>query len=61
MSHLRSPETRANLTQGNYLASRTWSGLEARVGLDEPAALEQGRAGIARGYTEEKGEDKAIH
>ena len=38
----------------NYLASREWKGLEARYGMDEPAMLEEGRSGIARGYAEEK-------
>ncbi|ORX37454.1 peptidyl-diphthamide biosynthesis [Kockovaella imperatae] len=37
-----------------YLSSRQFKGLEARVGMDEPASLEQGRSGIARGYEEEK-------
>ena len=37
-----------------FLASRSFRGLEPRYGLDEPAVLEQGRSGIARGYTEEK-------
>lgn len=38
----------------NYLASREWKGLEARYGMDEPAVLDEGRSGIARGYEEEK-------
>jgi len=38
----------------NYLASREWKGLEARYGMDEPAILEEGRSGMARGYEEEK-------
>ncbi|KAL1408870.1 Diphthamide biosynthesis protein 2 [Vanrija albida] len=37
-----------------FLQSRTFQGLEARYGQDEPALLEQGRSGIARGYTQEK-------
>jgi diphthamide biosynthesis protein 2 len=37
-----------------FLESRSFRGLEPRYGLDEPALLEQGRSGIARGYTEEK-------
>lgn len=37
-----------------FLESRSFRGLEPRYGLDEPAVLEQGRSGIARGYTEEK-------
>ncbi|KAK8866169.1 diphthamide biosynthesis protein 2 [Kwoniella newhampshirensis] len=38
----------------NFLASREFKGLEMRVGLDEPSLLEEGRSGVARGYTEEK-------
>jgi len=38
----------------NYLASREWKGLEARYGMDEPAVLEEGRSGMARGYEEER-------
>lgn len=37
-----------------FLESRSFRGLEPRYGLDEPSLLEQGRSGIARGYTEEK-------
>jgi hypothetical protein len=39
---------------GVYLNSRHFKGLEQRYGMDEPATLEQGRSGIARGYGEEK-------
>ena len=38
----------------HYLSSRSFQGLEPRYGLDEPASLEEGRSGTARGYTEEK-------
>ncbi|KAK4689482.1 diphthamide biosynthesis protein 2, partial [Tremellales sp. Uapishka_1] len=38
----------------NYLSSRSFQGLDPRYGLDEPSSLEEGRTGIARGYTEEK-------
>nr|XP_019049513.1 diphthamide biosynthesis protein 2 [Kwoniella bestiolae CBS 10118]OCF28443.1 diphthamide biosynthesis protein 2 [Kwoniella bestiolae CBS 10118] len=38
----------------NFLASRQFRGLEPRYGLDEPSLLEEGRSGVARGYTEEK-------
>ncbi|WWD17624.1 diphthamide biosynthesis protein 2 [Kwoniella shandongensis] len=38
----------------NFLASREFKGLEMRVGMDEPSLLEEGRSGVARGYTEEK-------
>lgn len=40
--------------QGVYLNSRHFKGLEQRYGMDEPAPLEEGRSGIARGYGEEK-------
>jgi len=36
-----------------FLQSRTYRGLEARVGEDTPSALEQGRSGIARGYADD--------
>lgn len=39
-----------------FLSNRSFQGLEPRYGLDEPSTLEQGRSGIARGYTEEKDE-----
>ncbi|WVQ97669.1 diphthamide biosynthesis protein 2 [Kwoniella sp. CBS 9459] len=38
----------------NFLASREFQGLEPRYGMDEPSLLEEGRSGVARGYTEEK-------
>ncbi|OCF54334.1 diphthamide biosynthesis protein 2 [Kwoniella mangroviensis CBS 10435] len=38
----------------NFLASREFRGLEPRYGMDEPTLLEEGRSGVARGYTEEK-------
>ncbi|KAI0052230.1 diphthamide biosynthesis protein [Auriscalpium vulgare] len=37
---------------GEFLQSRTFQGLETRIGLDAPSVLEQGRSGIARGYGE---------
>ncbi|KAI8995264.1 diphthamide biosynthesis protein [Trametes punicea] len=36
-----------------YLQSRTFRGLEARIGQDAPSLLEQGRSGIARGYSDD--------
>ncbi|PWN34403.1 diphthamide biosynthesis protein [Meira miltonrushii] len=33
-----------------HLATRSWRGLEQRLGVDEPAPLEIGRSGIAKGY-----------
>ncbi|KAL1743806.1 putative diphthamide synthesis protein-domain-containing protein [Schizophyllum fasciatum] len=35
-----------------HLQSRSYQGLEQRVGEDAPSLLEQGRSGIARGYSE---------
>jgi diphthamide biosynthesis protein 2 len=43
-----------NSHSGAYLSSREFKGLEARYGMDEPAVLEEGRGGIARGYEEER-------
>ncbi len=34
---------------------RSWRGLERRLGMDAPAVLEEGRAGIAKGYAEADG------
>ncbi len=34
--------------------SREFKGLDPRYGQDEPASLEEGRKGIARGYEEER-------
>lgn len=36
-----------------FLQSRTYRGLDARVGEDIPSVLEQGRSGTARGYANE--------
>jgi len=36
-----------------FLQNRTYRGLEARVGQDVPSVLEQGRSGIARGYSDD--------
>ncbi|KAE9394949.1 diphthamide biosynthesis protein [Gymnopus androsaceus JB14] len=35
---------------GQFLHSRTYQGLDPRLGQDAPGVLEQGRSGIARGY-----------
>lgn len=40
-------------TSGQFLQTRTYQGLEARVGEDTPSVLEQGRSGIARGYQDD--------
>ncbi|CDO73865.1 hypothetical protein BN946_scf185016.g22 [Trametes cinnabarina] len=36
-----------------FLQSRTFRGLETRIGQDAPSLLEQGRSGIARGYADD--------
>jgi len=36
-----------------YLQNRTYQGLETRIGRDAPSMLEQGRSGIARGYSDD--------
>ncbi|KAI0338690.1 diphthamide biosynthesis protein [Trametopsis cervina] len=36
-----------------FLHSRTYRGLETRLGEDAPSVLEQGRSGIARGYEDD--------
>ena len=36
-----------------FLHSRSYQGLEAKIGEDSPAVLEQGRSGIARGYSDD--------
>lgn len=38
-----------------HLSGRSWTGLEQRLGMDEPSVLEEGRAGIARQYAEADG------
>ncbi|KAG6839166.1 hypothetical protein C0991_005310, partial [Blastosporella zonata] len=40
----------ADSAAGMFLQTRTYQGLETRVGEDAPSVLEQGRSGIARGY-----------
>ncbi|UZJ52135.1 hypothetical protein CBS101457_001455 [Exobasidium rhododendri] len=37
---------------GEHVASRSWRGLEPRLGMDEAATLEIGRIGIAKGYVD---------
>ncbi|RPD58166.1 diphthamide biosynthesis protein [Lentinus tigrinus ALCF2SS1-7] len=41
-----------------FLQTRTFRGLETRVGQDAPSLLEQGRSGIARGYGDDHREDR---
>lgn len=36
-----------------FLHSRSYQGLETKIGEDSPAVLEQGRSGIARGYSDD--------
>lgn len=38
---------------GSFLQTRTYRGLDMRVGEDSPSVLEQGRVGIASGYTDD--------
>lgn len=33
-----------------FLQTRTFKGLEQRLGEDAPSVMEEGRSGIARGY-----------
>lgn len=42
---------------GEYLKNRTYRGLEANVGQDEAADVQEGLSGIARGYVYEKDND----
>jgi diphthamide biosynthesis protein 2 len=46
---------------GQHIASRSWRGLEPRVGMDEAAPLEMGRSGIAKGYFDGTEERKEGH
>lgn len=46
---------------GQHIASRTWRGLEPRIGMDEAAPLELGRSGIAKGYVDGAEERKEGH
>lgn len=39
---------------GEYLKNRSYKGLEANIGQDDAAEVEEGRSGIARGYSNEK-------
>ncbi|KIJ04981.1 hypothetical protein PAXINDRAFT_103950 [Paxillus involutus ATCC 200175] len=43
--------TLADSAAAMYLQSRSYQGLDGRVSEDAPSILEQGRSGIARGYT----------
>ncbi|KAI0350265.1 diphthamide biosynthesis protein [Trametes cingulata] len=40
-----------------FLQSRSFRGLETRIGQDPPSLLEQGRSGIARGYADDHRDD----
>jgi diphthamide biosynthesis protein 2 len=37
-----------------FLHSRTYRGLDPRIGQDAPGVLEQGRSGVARGYEDDR-------
>ncbi|ORY96132.1 diphthamide biosynthesis protein 2 [Syncephalastrum racemosum] len=41
-------------TAGEHLKSRSFRGLEPNLGLDEASTVQEGRSGIARGYSDEK-------
>lgn len=41
-----------------HLSGRSWKGLEQRLGMDEPAVMEEGRGGVARGYEGEPSADE---
>jgi len=43
----------ANSASAQFLQTRTFRGLETRIGEDAPSVLEQGRSGIARGYADD--------
>ncbi|KIJ50390.1 hypothetical protein M422DRAFT_204294 [Sphaerobolus stellatus SS14] len=43
----------SNRAAADFLQTRTFKGLEQRVGLDVPSSLEEGRSGIARGYQDD--------
>ncbi|PCH34780.1 diphthamide biosynthesis protein [Wolfiporia cocos MD-104 SS10] len=45
--------TLADSAAGEFLQTRTFRGLETRIGEDAPSLLEQGRSGIARGYQDD--------
>lgn len=55
---LRNPSTAVarvlGSAAGEFLAGRTYRGLEPRYGLDAPAVVEDGQSGIARGYGDEQ-------
>ncbi|KAG2225349.1 hypothetical protein INT45_005593 [Circinella minor] len=43
-----------NSTSGEYLKNRTFRGLEQNLGQDEAGTIQEGRSGIARGYSDER-------
>ncbi|EPQ53261.1 diphthamide biosynthesis protein [Gloeophyllum trabeum ATCC 11539] len=48
--------TLSDSAAAEFLQSRSFRGLETRLGEDAPSVLEQGRSGIARGYANDKAE-----
>ena len=44
----------------SFLHSRTYQGLDPRLGQDGPGILEQGRSGIARGYIDDRDQTKDV-
>jgi hypothetical protein len=45
--------TTSNHAAAHFLQTRTFQGLDPRMGQDEPGVLEMGREGVARGYGNE--------
>ncbi|EED77850.1 predicted protein, partial [Postia placenta Mad-698-R] len=52
-NHDNTVATLSDSAAGQFLQSRSFRGLEARLGQDAPSILEQGRSGIARGYQDD--------
>ena len=44
----------------SFLHSRTYQGLDPRLGQDSPGILEQGRSGIARGYIDDRDQTRDV-
>lgn len=55
---IKSPFANIQTFVGEYLKNRTYRGLEANVGQDEAAEIQEGLSGIARGYVNEKEDDQ---
>ncbi|KAL5524260.1 DPH2 [Sanghuangporus sanghuang] len=44
-----------------FLHARSYQGLDPRLGQDAPSILEQGRSGIARGYTDDRRDEPRLN